>query len=136
MSAERLPGGGGPAHDPDGPRGRGATTIRHFGGPPREGDGFWDRLRDSRLRVHVPFALVLLVGAVGFLRIAMHAWREGSAWLSLALLLAAGMRAVLSREQVGLLAVRSRTVDVLLYLGFGLVLLAVDLTIVGGPLAF
>ena len=53
-----------------------------------------------------------------------------------ALLLAAGMRAVLSREQVGLLAVRSRTVDVLLYLGFGLVLLAVDLTIVGGPLAF
>ncbi|MCA1189168.1 MULTISPECIES: DUF3017 domain-containing protein [unclassified Saccharopolyspora] len=94
---------------------------------------FGDR---AKWAVHVPFALVLLVAAIGFLRIAMHAWREGSMLLSLALLLAAAARAFLPQEQVGLIAVRSRTVDLILYGGFGLVLLAVAVTIVGGPLDF
>lgn len=123
------------AEGPQEARGPGSTMTRHFGSAREVGmsERFSDR---SRLWEHVPFAVVVLVTALGLLRIAMHAWREGSVWLSLALLLAAGMRAVLASDQVGLLAVRSRTVDMVLYGGFGLLLLAVALTIVGGPLAF
>ncbi|WP_408642287.1 DUF3017 domain-containing protein [Saccharopolyspora indica] len=39
------------------------------------------------------------------------------------------MRAVVPPERVGLLAIRSRVVDVLLYSGFGVAILAVALTI-------
>ncbi|MEG9519152.1 DUF3017 domain-containing protein [Saccharopolyspora indica] len=83
----------------------------------------------SRLLTYVPFGLVLLIAAVGFLLVSMQHWRRGSVLLGLALLVAAGLRAVVPPERVGLLAIRSRVVDVLLYSGFGVAILAVALTI-------
>jgi hypothetical protein len=68
-------------------------------------------------------------------RISIYHWREGSAWIALAMLVAAALRAVLRPERVGLLAIRSRPIDTLVYGAFGAVLLYLALTIVGGPLA-
>lgn len=87
----------------------------------------------SRLSVHAPFGVVLLVVLVGFLRIAGQHWREGSVLLGLALLVAAGLRAFIAREKLGLLVIRSRVVDMLLYGGLGFVIIAVAVTITGGP---
>ncbi|MBE9375103.1 DUF3017 domain-containing protein [Saccharopolyspora sp. HNM0983] len=87
----------------------------------------------ARLSVHAPFALVLLVVLVGFLRIAGQHWREGSVLLGCALLLAAGLRGLVQQERLGLLVIRSRVVDVLLYGALGLVIIAIAMTIRGGP---
>lgn len=84
--------------------------------------------------VHVPFVLVMAVVAVGLVRISMDHWREGSVWIGLALFLAAGLRALLRDEQAGLVAIRSRPVDVLSYAFFGTMVIAVAVTIEGGPL--
>lgn len=86
-------------------------------------------------RRHAAFAAVLAVVALGLLRILQYHWREGTVVIAGALLLAAGMRGLLPDDQAGLLAIRSRGLDVLLYGGFGMLVLAVALTIVGGPLA-
>ncbi|MDQ3885678.1 MAG: DUF3017 domain-containing protein [Actinomycetota bacterium] len=86
-------------------------------------------------RQHLPFALVLAVVALGMVRIGQYHWREGTTVLGLALLLAAGLRVLLPPDRAGLLVVRGRYLDVLLYGGFGMLVLAVALTIVGGPLA-
>jgi hypothetical protein len=86
-------------------------------------------------RRHLAFAAVLAVVVLGLVRIVQYHWREGTTIIGGALLLAAGMRVLLPPERAGLLAIRSRGVDVLLYGGFGLLVLAVALTIVGGPLA-
>ncbi len=71
-------------------------------------------------------AVCALVG-VGLLGVAaLGWWRLGTAVVGCAFCLAAALRLVLSRQHLGDLAVRSRTVDatVLLVLGFGLVALA------------
>jgi uncharacterized membrane protein len=91
------------------------------------------RHRDSVL-VHLPFAAVLALVAFGMLRIAMYHWREGAVLIGGALLVAAVLRAALSHERTGLLAIRTRTVDVLSYAGLGLLILFTALTITGGPL--
>lgn len=88
----------------------------------------------SRLSVHVPFGLVLLGVLIGLLLIAMGHWRRGPVLLGVALLVAAAMRGMVPPERAGLLAIRSRAVDVLLYSGFGLVIIAVAMTIKGGLL--
>lgn len=88
-----------------------------------------------RLRAHLPFLVVMVVVAVAFGRIALQHWREGTTELGLALLLAGVLRATLTRTAAGLLAVRSRRVDIVTYVLFGLVVIAVSLTITGGPLA-
>ncbi|MGH3718085.1 MAG: DUF3017 domain-containing protein [Pseudonocardiaceae bacterium] len=80
------------------------------------------------------FGLVLAVVAVGMVRIAQYHWREGTVIIGGALLLAAGLRAVLAPEWTGLLGIRRRALDVLTYSVFGLLMLAVALTITGGPL--
>lgn len=85
-------------------------------------------------RQHVAFALVLALVALGMVRIAQYHWREGAAVLGLALLLAAGLRVMLPPDRAGLLVIRGRYLDVLVYAGFGVLVLAVALTIVGGPL--
>jgi hypothetical protein len=85
------------------------------------------------LRSHLAFALVLLVGAVGILRIVQYHWREGAVLLGAALLLAALFRALLPSRTAGLLVVRGRPVDVLSYTGLGVCVLFVALTITGGP---
>jgi hypothetical protein len=94
------------------------------------------RPRPLRLRAaHLPFAGVCVLIVVGLVRISIYHWREGSAWIALAMLAAAALRAVLRRDSAGLLAIRGRLLDTLAYAGFGLVLLYLTLTIVGGPLA-
>lgn len=86
-------------------------------------------------RQHAAFAVVLAVVALGLVRILQYHWREGTTIVAGALLLAAGMRGLLPADHAGLLAIRNRGLDVLLYGGFGMLVLAVALTIVGGPLA-
>jgi hypothetical protein len=88
-----------------------------------------------KARAHLPFLAVMLVVAVAFGRIGLQHWREGTTELGAALLLAGILRASLTRTAAGLLAVRSRRVDIVTYALFGLVVIAVSLTITGGPLA-
>jgi hypothetical protein len=86
------------------------------------------------MRTHVPLILVLAVVAVGLLRITQYHWRQGTVLVGGALLLAAALRAVLSDSGAGLIAIRGKGVDVLLYGGLGLMVMAVAMTIEGGPL--
>jgi DUF3017 family protein len=86
------------------------------------------------MRTHVPLILVLAVVAIGLLRITQYHWRQGTVLVGGALLLAAALRALLSDNRIGLIAIRGRGVDVLLYGGLGLMVMAVALTIEGGPL--
>ncbi|GAA2780373.1 DUF3017 domain-containing protein [Saccharopolyspora taberi] len=88
---------------------------------------------NSRLSVHWPFAVIVLVALIGFLRIAMQHWRQGSVLIGGALLIAAALRVLLTTEQAGLLAIRSRAVDILLYSGFGVMIVLVAMTITRGP---
>jgi Protein of unknown function (DUF3017) len=60
-------------------------------------------------------AFYLLVLGIVFVGIGISAfgdWREGVRWIGMALLLAAGVRLVLRRQDAGMLAVRHRLVDV------------------------
>ncbi|SNR37699.1 Protein of unknown function [Haloechinothrix alba] len=82
---------------------------------------------------HLPFGVVLVMVAAAMVRIAQYHWREGAALIALSLLAAALMRAVLSTERAGLLVIRGRAVDVAYYSAFGLMIMAVALTITGGP---
>jgi Protein of unknown function (DUF3017) len=91
--------------------------------------------RRTSLRPQLTFGLVLAVVAVGMVRIVQYHWREGTVIIGGALLLAAGLRAVLPPERTGLLGIRHRSLDVLTYGVFGLLMLIVALTITGGPLA-
>nr|WP_132113080.1 DUF3017 domain-containing protein [Actinocrispum wychmicini] len=75
----------------------------------------------------------MLVVVIGIVRVVMQHWREGTTEIGLALLLAAFLRAVLPDRKAGLLAVRTRKVDVLLYGGFAAMIIFISLTIVGGP---
>jgi uncharacterized membrane protein len=83
-----------------------------------------------RLPVHLPITLVFLVVAVGMVQVLTQHWRQGAALLGGSLLLAAFLRVLLPPDRVGLLAIRSRPVDVLVYLAFGGALLVLALTIV------
>ncbi|RZQ62908.1 DUF3017 domain-containing protein [Amycolatopsis suaedae] len=74
--------------------------------------------------------LIVLVAGV---RIWQYHWRQGAALIAVALLVAAGLRAVLPEVKAGLLAIRGKAIDVLSYLGFAVVILFVALTITGGP---
>jgi Protein of unknown function (DUF3017) len=84
----------------------------------------------SRLPVNAPAVIVFAVVVVGMVRVLTQHWREGAALLGGALLLAALLRVLLPSERAGLLAIRSRPVDVLIYLAFGGVLVLLALTIV------
>jgi hypothetical protein len=82
----------------------------------------------------VPLILVLAVVAIGILRITQYHWRQGTVLIGGALVLAAVLRALLPDSRIGMVALRSRAVDVLLYGGLGIMVMAVSLTITGGPL--
>jgi hypothetical protein len=88
----------------------------------------WRRLWD-RVRRQLPYELVLLTMAIGVLRIVQYHWREGSAWIGGALVLAAVLRAVLPPRTVGMVAVRGRAVDVLWCLGLAGCILFVAYTL-------
>jgi len=76
--------------------------------------------------------VVLAIAAIGLLRVATANWREGAVLLGGSLLVAATLRAVLPPERAGLLAIRSRVVDVLSYTGLGVAVVLLALTITRG----
>jgi hypothetical protein len=75
--------------------------------------------------------LVTLGAAFGYLLIDPGRWGRGSGVVSVAVLLAGVLRAVLPESRVGLLAVRSRWLDVASYLLLGGLILAVDIRLHG-----
>jgi hypothetical protein len=86
------------------------------------------------VRANLPYAVVMLVMVLGFLRIVENHWRQGSTLVGGSLLLAALLRALLPENQTGLIVVRrSRVVDVLTYAALGACMVFVSLTIQGGP---
>lgn len=101
-------------------------------GDGRRGVREWLR-EHPRIRTHLPFGVVCLVAVVGFLRIGLQHWREGAALLGVALLIAAVLRVVVPEERIGLLGLRSRAVDIVLYTVLGAVIGYVAMTIEGGP---
>jgi hypothetical protein len=56
-------------------------------------------------------------------------WREGAVLLGGALVVAAVLRLLLPTDRVGLLAIRSRPIDVLCYGGLGTVIAVLAMTI-------
>jgi len=72
-------------------------------------------------------AAILVVGA-GLVLVTFGYWRRGLVVIGLALIGAALLRLFLPLRRVGLLAVRSRSVDVLLLAGTGLALTVLTLT--------
>ncbi len=93
-----------------------------------------DRRRKQGRFTQLPFTAVLLVVAVAALRIFQYHWREGTALIGAALLLAAVLRAVLPTARAGLLAIRGRVVDIVTFTALAAAVLYVALTIIGGPL--
>ena len=77
---------------------------------------------------------VLVVAAVGLLRVATANWREGAVLLGGSLLLAAVLRGVLPQERAGLVAIRSRALDAVSYTGLGLAVVLLAVTITRGSL--
>lgn len=73
-----------------------------------------------------PLAVVLLAVSGAMLVVGLGHWKRGSFLLGVTFLLAAVLRLALPEERVGLLAVRTRAVDVacLAVLGVGIVVLA------------
>jgi len=88
----------------------------------------------DRLARHAPMLLVLGIAVVGMERVLTQHWREGAVLLGGALLVAAALRMVLSTDRSGLLAIRSRAIDVLCYVGFGLAMVVLAVTITRGSL--
>jgi hypothetical protein len=66
-----------------------------------------------------PITLILLGVAVSLLVVALNHFRRGTVLLALFVLLAAALRLVLPAREAGLLAVRSRLIDVLTLGGLG-----------------
>jgi Protein of unknown function (DUF3017) len=87
------------------------------------------------VRSQIPLLLVLAVATLGLIRIVQYNWREGTTLIGMALVLAGALRALLPDGRIGLVAIRGRGIDVLLYGGLGLAVMAVSLTIQGGPLS-
>jgi hypothetical protein len=71
---------------------------------------------------------VILVVGVGLVLVTFGQWRSGLVVIGLALVGAALLRLFLPLRRVGFLAVRSRSVDVLLMAGTGLALTVLTLT--------
>ena len=86
------------------------------------------------MRSQIPLLLVLAVATLGLIRIVQYNWREGTTLIGMALVTAGVLRALLPDGRIGLVAIRGRGMDVLLYGGLGLAVMAVSLTIQGGPL--
>jgi hypothetical protein len=75
--------------------------------------------------------LAVLAAAVLYLIVEPGHWRRGSGVVSVAMLIAAVLRAAVPPQRVGLLAVRSRWLDVAAYLVLGGVILGVDIRLHG-----
>jgi len=65
------------------------------------------------------YLVVLGVSAVGLAIVTQHDWRLGVRWIAGALLFAAVVRLVIPAPQAGMLAVRRRSVDVVILVAIG-----------------
>jgi hypothetical protein len=90
------------------------------------------RLAD-RIPQHGAVSVVWVIAAAGFIRVLAEHWREGTGLIGGALLVAAVSRVLLPEDRAGLLAIRSQAIDVLSYLGFGLVMVVLAATIPRTP---
>ena len=77
----------------------------------------------------LPLLAVLVAVALGLVLVTFDHWRRGIVVIGLALIGAAVLRLLLPVRRVGFLAVRSRSVDVVLLAGTGLVLTVIVLTL-------
>lgn len=93
---------------------------------------FRRRLAD-RVPLHGALGVVLLIAAAGFVRVLAEHWREGAGLIGGALLVGGVARVLLPEDRAGLLAVRSQGVDVLCYLGFGVLIVVLAGTIPRTP---
>lgn len=82
---------------------------------------------------YTPFVLVVAIAAAGIGLIFAYHWRIGSGLIGGSLLVAAGLRALLPERQLGLIALRRKLTDIVLYGGLGLLIVLVAATIIGGP---
>ena len=76
----------------------------------------------------LPLLAAILVVAAGLVLVTFGSWRSGLVVMGLALVGAAFLRLLLPLRRVGLLAVRSRSFDVLVLAGAGLALTVLTLT--------
>jgi len=81
----------------------------------------------------LPFLVVLAIAVVAAVLISQYHWRQGTALIGGALLVASLLRAVLPGERAGLLAIRGRPVDVVSYAALAALILFLSFTITGGP---
>lgn len=88
----------------------------------------------SQLTRQAPTLVVLAIAVVGMVRVLTQHWREGAVLLGGALLVASALRMILPTDRSGLLAIRSRVIDVLCYAGFGLAMVILAVTITRGSL--
>ena len=77
----------------------------------------------------LPLLAVLVTVGVGLLLVTFEHWRRGLIVVGVALVGGAALRLLLPVRRVGFLAVRSRTIDVLLLAGTGVTLAIVALAI-------
>jgi hypothetical protein len=82
---------------------------------------------------YAPFVLVIAIAAAGIGLIFAYHWRIGSGLIGGSLLVAAGLRALLPEKQLGLIALRRKFTDIVLYGGLGFLIVLVAATIIGGP---
>ena len=80
------------------------------------------------------YLLVVGVSVVGLAIVTRGDWRLGVRWIAAALVLAAMARLVLPSPQAGMLAVRRRTVDVVILVGVGAALWFLSSSIPNQPL--
>ena len=89
----------------------------------------------SRIPSALPAALVGAVTLIGMALVLTQHWRKGAVMLGAALLVAAVLRTVVPTDRIGLLAIRSRAIDVLCYSGFGIVMVVLAFQITRGSLS-
>lgn len=77
----------------------------------------------------LPLTAVLVVVGAGLASGYVHHWRTGAWLVAAGVLLAAALRLLLPARRAGLLAVRSRRLDVVVLLGLGLALAALAATV-------
>ena len=77
----------------------------------------------------LPLFAVLVAVGVGLGMVALEHWRRGLVVIGCALIAAALLRLLLPVRRVGFLAVRGRTVDVVLLAGMGVAVVAIALAV-------
>ncbi|MBA3906954.1 MAG: DUF3017 domain-containing protein [Pseudonocardiales bacterium] len=89
----------------------------------------------TRLPSYLPAAMVGLIAVIGLGLVVTQHWRRGAVLLGAALLVAALLRLCVPAERAGLLAIRSKAIDVLCYSGFGVVMVVLAIQITRGSLS-